>query len=404
MRTGLMAVAGMLLAGAALAGCGIGSGEGTTGAATPSPVVSTAAPTAPAVPPSASPSSPTGGTSANGSVPPGFAATSATFVSRDEGFVLGTAPCARKPCTSILRTLDRGKSWHGLPAPAVPVGQPGDSEAASGIRFASPSHGFVFGTALWETRDGGQHWSRVSGAPGDISSLEISDGQVLALSDLCSAQGYCSDGVLMRRPVNGGAWKKVATLRPTPRPIATQYGVAAVMSGPSVVVTRNGGLSQATRATPCNGEKYVGGRAAEVAVTGPGSLAVVCASQGGTQSMDKTVFVSGDLGAHWTPAGTAPPGGDISGAAGGTASRLVVAASFGVTDLYYSANRGRTWRTSYSAGNISAAFADLGFTTASDGIAVSAPAYEDGHGSSADNPGQLLLTSDGGATWHPVTW
>ena len=64
-----------------------------------------------------------------------------TFVSPDEAFVLGTAPCAHTPCTSIVRTLNRGASWRGLPAPVVPLSQPenGPASAVWGIRFATPS-------------------------------------------------------------------------------------------------------------------------------------------------------------------------------------------------------------------------------------------------------------------------
>ena len=43
---------------------------------------------------------------------------------------------------------------------------------------------------------------------------------------------------------------------------------------------------------------------------------------------------------------------------------------------------------------------DLGFTTPSDGVAVHGPAITDGNAES--RPGQLLLTTDGGATWHAV--
>jgi hypothetical protein len=66
-------------------------------------------------------------------------------VSPDEAFVLGTAPCADAPCTSIARTLNRGASWTARPAPAVPVGAPGQAGVVWGIRFATPEHGFVFG-------------------------------------------------------------------------------------------------------------------------------------------------------------------------------------------------------------------------------------------------------------------
>src|SRR5260370_4832812 len=49
-----------------------------------------------------------------------FAATSVTFVSADEAFVLGTAPCPNPPCTPRLPTLAPGGGRRGLPAPPVP--------------------------------------------------------------------------------------------------------------------------------------------------------------------------------------------------------------------------------------------------------------------------------------------
>jgi len=95
-----------------------------------------------------------------GPVPAGFRAASVTFVSSREAFVLGTAPCAHAPCTSVARTGDRGVSWRGLPAPVVPLGEPGvTGPAVWGIRFATPEYGFVFGNGLWVTTDGGEHWS-----------------------------------------------------------------------------------------------------------------------------------------------------------------------------------------------------------------------------------------------------
>ena len=81
-----------------------------------------------------------------GPVPSGFTATSVTFVSAQEAYVLGTAPCPNAVCTSIVRTLDRGASWRGLPAPAVPLSAPGGT-GVWGIRFATPEHGFVFALA-----------------------------------------------------------------------------------------------------------------------------------------------------------------------------------------------------------------------------------------------------------------
>lgn len=413
-RTRLTVIAGILLAGGALAGCGTVASGGATGAAAAAAASASSAGAAAGAAPAATSratgaatsratgaaTSPGAAEPAGGPVPSGFAATSVTFVSADQAFVLGTAPCSRKPCTSIVRTLDRGASWRGLPAPVVPLGQLGASAPAVwGIRFASPSHGFVFGTGLWETRDGGEHWAQASGPPGDIASLEVTGGQVLALTaQSCSAQGGCaSSGALMRRPLDGGAWDTVATVR-NPRVIATRATVSAVLDGTSVVVTDDGGRGVAEHPTPCDTEGVA--QASEVAVTGPDSLALLCAGQGATGSVDKTVYVSGDLGAHWTRAGSPPAAGDPLAAAGGSASRLLVAAASGASELYYSRDGGHGWSTAYSAGDGGMGFNDLGFTTPGDGVAVHGPALSDGN--SEGRPGQLLLTADGGASWRAV--
>ena len=82
-----------------------------------------------------------------------------------------------------LRTRDRGVSWRGLPAPVVPLGEPGvTGPAVWGIRFATPEHGFVFGNGLWVTTDGGEHWPVAADPGGAVVSLAIIDRQVLAVT------------------------------------------------------------------------------------------------------------------------------------------------------------------------------------------------------------------------------
>ena len=117
--SGAAVLFGALATALALAGCGTqhsggaGSGSGTTSAA-----ATTSAPAAPTSSATATGQGSGGAaTPAGGPVPTGMAATSVTFVSPDEAFVLGTAPCSHTPCTSIVRTLNRGASWRGLPAP-----------------------------------------------------------------------------------------------------------------------------------------------------------------------------------------------------------------------------------------------------------------------------------------------
>ena len=417
-RVGLAGTA--LLAAVALTACGASNSGSGGGAAASSPATSSSGPAASggasstpgsaasgaastgAAAPATSATTSTVTVPAGGPVPIGFAARSVTFVSTQEAFVLGTAPCAKAPCTSILRTMDRGASWRGLPAPVVPLATLLESTEAAvwGIRFANPSDGFVFGNGLWETTDGGEHWSSAASPRGSIQSLEVIDGELLAVVDPCGIGGGCAmQATLQRRPLAGGAWQVVATVAGA-GVIATRSRVAAVLDGDDVIVTANGGVSTVTRPGPCS---TTGLNAPDwIAVTGPTSLAMMCAGDGAAGSVEKIVFVSDDLGAHWTKTGSPARGGDPEGMSAASASQLVVAAASGASMLYYSGDGGARWSTAYYEGDGGLGFNDLGFTTAADGVVVYGPAQSDDNAES--RPGWLLLTSNGGASWQPVSF
>lgn len=391
-----------------LTACGTGSSSTADAPAVPSAAsAATTSPAQVAVTGTATPApSATGATTAAaataGPALAGFAASSVTFVSTESAFVLGITACAHAPCTAIAATADRGGKWVALPAPAVPLGDPlanSGQAAVWGIRFADQEQGFVFGNGLWVTTDGGERWTATAGPGGSIADLEVIDGQVLALSYACSAQSGCGQvGALYRRALSGGAWSFVTRVTGA-RVIATQARVATVLDGGSVVVTGDGGLTFAVRSTPCAGSASAANAA--VAVTGPDSLGLLCAGGAAMGSVQKTVYVSDDLGATWAKAGSPPFAGDPSGISAGTPAQLTVAAVSGASWLYYSADGGVQWTIAYRApidGGVE--FNDLGFTTTADGVAVLGPVYTGGN--SYGMPGQLLLTSDGGASWTTV--
>jgi hypothetical protein len=393
----LAAVAGLLIG---LAGCGSSgaSGPGTSsGAGASSPARSESSPSRPAQAPS--------GTQPGGPLPARFAAASVTFVSADEAFVLGTAPCAHTPCTWVARTLDRGQSWVGVTTPAGPVGQPGlgGAPAVWGIRFATPGHGFVFGDELWETIDGGAQWSRDAQPGGSILSLAIVRGQVLALTARSTPGGYEQPAVLERRALGGGSWTAVekvtiGTLIDANDLIATQAGVAAVANGRHVLVTGDGGLTFTVNPIPCPALE----QSPSVAVTSRYGLALLCTGQGYTGHTMKQVYVSRDAGAHWAPAGMPSPDGDAGTIAGTAAGQLAIATESAASWLFYSGDGGSSWRIVHTADDGGMGWADLGFTTATDGVVVHGPADADGN--STQRPGELFLTSDGGTTWHQVSF
>ena len=394
---GVLAAAAVL----GIAGCGAVHQPAVTGSAGPgASTTGRSVSSSPA--PAAASASPTARTPV-GPVPAGFAATSVTWVSPDEAFVLGTAPCVHAPCTSLLRTLNRGASWVGLPAPAEPVGEPalGRAPAVWGIRFATPEHGFVFGDGLWETTDGGAQWTLDTTPAGSILSLALVQGQVLALNALCTPDAGCQHGVLMRRPLDGGTWTGVAKanaadLIDPDDLIATQAGVAAVLDGRDVLVTGDGGLTYTANPIPCTPQS--GGPS--VAVTSATGLAMLCTDGAYTGHTIKQVYVSDDDGAHWTLAGAPSPDGDGGTIAATTTGQLAIATASAASWLLHSGNAGASWQIVNEEGDGGVGWADLGFTTAADGVVVHGPAVDDGN--AGQRPGQLFLTDDAGATWYQV--
>jgi len=401
---GLLAAAAVT---AGIAGCGAGhvqppaassggaGGSTTARSASNSPAPARTGTTAPARP-------------QGGQVPAGFAATSVTWVSPDEAFVLGTAPCPHAPCTSIVRTLDRGASWVGLPAPVVPVGEPaiGTAPVVWGIRFATQEVGFVFGDGLWQTTDGGERWTRDHTVPhGSILSLAIAAGHVLILDAQCTADGGCArKGALARRPLNGGPWTTViqpavTSLIDPDDLIDTQAGVAAVVvGGGGVWVSHDGGLTFSLHPVPCAPQSGP----PSVAVTSATGLVALCTGEGYTGHTIKQTFVSDDDGVSWTKAGAPSPDGDGGVLAATAAGNVVIATASAASWLFYSPDGAQTWRTVNEQFDGGAGWADLGFTTDADGVVIHGPAVNDAN--TQQRPGQLFLTSDGGATWHQVTF
>ncbi len=85
-----------------------------TGSVPPTPSVSPTPETSSTPSGQSTPSHTGNHVTAGGPVPPGFVATDMTFVSSQDGWLLGTTSCFSPPCTTILRTTDGGASWTGF--------------------------------------------------------------------------------------------------------------------------------------------------------------------------------------------------------------------------------------------------------------------------------------------------
>lgn len=226
---------------------------------------------------------------------------------------------------------------------------------------------------------------------------------MLALTAKGTAQSNLGPYLLLRRALSGGSWSTLATLPPVnlvdPTDlISTQAGTAALLDGRSVLLTTNGGLTVVRRATP-GMPRYFG--ASSVAATSAQGLALLCVGPGFAGGAEKLLYTNPDGGLHWRKAGAPNSEGDAQALAG-SGSDLVLATASGASWLDRSTDGGRTWATMLTYGDGGVGWADLGFTTPSDAVVVHGAA--DAPGNTDGRPGQLLLSSDGGATWRSVTF
>jgi hypothetical protein len=399
---GLAMTAIAICAAVLAAGCSAAARSPYVPAASPQPRASAAAAThspSAVAPIAAAPATAPAVAPAGGPVPPGFEPVSMTFVSASDGWVLGTAPCAVQPCTSIVRTTDGGASWAGIPAPPVPLASNGPAGLTPGLsylRFASPLDGFAFGAQLWATRDGGATWQHVW-LPGSIGALETSAG--LAYAAVIAQDRTVT---IYRSLASGGPWTPVPGLPagvPDPGQTPplflgriTLHGTAAwIILGGRLYATQTGAVWVQEPVTCAPGYAM-----ASTAAYSSQQLMLLCAGDQAAGSEGKTVYSSADGGASFTlMSAWAGPGDQFDLLAESTAQHIFLATSSAATWLDVSRDGGRTWNTALTIDDGGLGWSDFGFTTPVQGVAIEGNARYGSH---------MYMTWDAGQTWHPITF
>jgi hypothetical protein len=341
----------------------------------------------------------TAGLAVGGRVPRGFVAWSVTFASSLTAYVLGDAPCHRAPCTSVVRTLDGGRTWRGLPAPvaSLPANRDFGSTPSTvrDIRFGTARDGYAFGGGLWSTHDGARSWHRLN--VGRVLDLAIGGGTTYAVVGTCDADGAgCRDIRLVTSPVGRDAFSRVG-LAPGASGgggVSTGAGIAVVTLNQVVYVRHAGAWSRAAAA--CTAEIGVPPGPGRVIPPAAGSTLTAFCPEGAAGSAYFTIRQSADFGRHW---GAVPgpalrlPNGLISLTAG---SASVLAGASATPDLrgglFVSQNGGRTWAAAALPRTV-AGWRYVGARSATALVAL------------ADPPAPTLWTSaDGGRSWpaHPI--
>lgn len=337
-------------------------------------------------------------------VPEGFTASDLSFVSTQDGWAIGTAPCGTARCTIELVTSDAGTTWNRRPAVGLPRTCTAN-DCVRKVRFADARVGYAFAPSLFVTTDAGATWSQVRSGP--IYGLEIADGTA---SRVVATQQDCAPScrfVVQTSAVGSLTWNTVF--------IADDFRVDAMMTrhgsriGVALFAHTSGGAGDAhaalvlstddgatftRRDDPCGpaSNNSPAERDTTTLSFGPeGQLVAVCTYRMAMPAGPVTaITISTDSGRTFGPLRAVPAPAAAIEVAMVSTDRVVVEDA---TGLMLTQDGGQTWRDVAQAGQPGGtAGAYLAFSTARTGTWVG----QDG--------ATLWRTSDGGATWTEHTF
>ncbi|MGD1053831.1 MAG: hypothetical protein ABR950_08395 [Candidatus Dormibacteria bacterium] len=389
------AAPGLLAVAALVAACG-----GTTTPPTP-----TRGATSTPVPTASTPSSPAVTTlpvvtAAPATVAPtpiaGFATASVTFVSSQDGWVLGTVGGH----LALARTQNGGTSWTSVTPPPTTFLTLAGGSGVDGVRFADQQDGWAYGSQLWATHNGGISWTQIA-LPGlnsstgsvPIQGLETAAGTVNAV--YYGAGGFD----IASSPTGSNAWAV--------SPTTIAYGAGPIPQAQLVIQGSAGWVVEDDRVVAGGARLQSGAWSAWTApctaANGPATLAgssstdliAVCevGLYGGSSTPTEQAFASTNGGGAFTGLATALPVACQGVPSLASPTTSVAAAGCG-GEIVATFNGGESWGTVFTgAGNTSIAY--VGFTTPTQGVAIEV--------SLTSSTGLLLMTHDGGHTWAAVT-
>lgn len=329
--------------------------------------------------------------------PAGFEADSASFVSAQTGFVLGTSNCSELPCKALLRkTVNGGKTWTAVPAAPVSLVPPFTAPPlanVSTVRFENASDGWLFNPGLWATTNGGVRWHRVS-LPGEVIALAASDGLVFAVTE--PVNGGIGQATLYRSQVGTSTWTRVAGVAPASALTVSGHSVWAGIA-PTMSTSTDGGKHWSKLPFSCPPNLP---DATALAAASPANVALDCTNPSDPVpgSGPKAVFTSANGGRTFHLAGHPGDSGNTGLIAmpPGNPQVITLTATNGASYLYRSVDSGKTWRmATYFDGGVG--FRDLAYASASTGYMIhynGGPVIANGMG--------LMKTANAGASWSTV--
>jgi hypothetical protein len=325
----------------------------------------------------------------------GFMAASVTFVSSNDGWVLGTVGSS----LAVARTQDGGAQWTSITPPPTGFYSGSSTSGVSGIRFADQQDGWAFGSQLWATHNGGTSWTQVTlpglgsgGGMTPIQDVETAAGEVYAV--YFGSSGFS----LASSPTASNSWVTSST--------GISFGAGPIPTAQLVVQGSSAWVLENDR-TVVGGARYqsgawsswtpacstVGGSAALAASSTTNLLAICDVGAWTSGPPVENAFTSGNGGTGFTQLSTALPAVCQGSDTVGSPSTAIAAAGCGA-QIVATSNSGGSWATVFT-GSSNTSISFVGFENTSQGVAIEA--------SLASSTGLLLMTHNGGSSWAVVT-
>jgi hypothetical protein len=346
-------------------------------------------------------------------VPIGFAPLAVTFVTPFDGWAAGTAPCGKTSCLALAQTFDAGRSWRAAPSvPSVTVSSAGPSRPVS-VRFANQMDGWIYTsnpTRLYATHDGGVHWRQVAttviASGSDIMAMETANGYVRV-----AVLWPASNIHVASAPVGSDTWTDADTgvplgAGPVPSTQLVLHGAQGWLLEDDRTVVGGARLTSSGQWARWNPPCLTANGTATLAASTANDLVALCVEgefgpagnlPRGAATPSTWLFRSSDGGSTFQTVGALPAtigGFDMASPA---ASVIATEGQYGGSGLgsglSASFDGGHTWQTVGQFPGITN-WADLGFTTLTQGVAIGIDQQS--------TRSFLYMTRDGGHHWAVV--
>ncbi len=343
--------------------------------------------------------------------PAGFTAQSTSWLDKQQGFLLGTAPCGDATCSDVIATTDGGATWHLRGRVHAPIRSDGGQRPGVGeVRFSDASHGWAFGPLLRHTADGGRTWS-VEAIPGDL-------GQVLSLAT--DADGTWAVVSPCRWQHSGRCRNQPVTLWRTTTPTSARwsqidaalpYSYSANVSafGSSVYVSdgqleygqddvllvSTDGTTFQRRTAPCDHTQDIA--LIQVVATSATNASLLCDGDPGFSKAVKIVYNTKDNATTYRNRGTMGLYGIQAQLAASPSGNLAVASWSDGSFIYINDSHTQNWQMPVAQGDGGLGWNDIVYVSGRDAYVVYSPA------GSFNALGRLWASHDGGRDWADVS-